>query len=181
VDLHLMLRALFPHLDASLRKPAQIFVVLNFGVSSTFTYRFAAAETFSRVLIALPSQLAQRVLTYTLPLPPLSPSQISRMIQNFAFSNRSVKSPPSCAASHPNLKPSLPRAYPCSPVLPCALTPENWCMTLKPIHPTKMVQYNEHQISFQQQQQQLKYSTYTYPRPLSRSGHICSYPHSTRT
>jgi hypothetical protein len=68
VDLHLMLRALFPHFDASLRKPAQIFVVLNFGVSSTFTYRFAAAETFSRVLIALPSQLAQRVLTYTSPL-----------------------------------------------------------------------------------------------------------------
>jgi hypothetical protein len=85
VDLHLMLRALFPHFDASLRKPAQIFVVLNFGVSSTFTYRFAAAETFSRVLIALPSQLAQRVLTYTLPLPPLAPSQISRMIQNFAL------------------------------------------------------------------------------------------------
>jgi hypothetical protein len=114
VDLHLMLRALFPHFDASLRKPAQIFVVLNFGVSSTFTYRFAAAETFSRVLIALPSQLAQRALTYTLPLRPLAPSQISRNDPELCVfqSQCQITSKLCCVAPQPQTEPAT-----CLPLL----------------------------------------------------------------
>ena len=45
VDLHPMLRTLFPHFEASLQQPAHSFVVLNSGVSSTFTYCFGASAT----------------------------------------------------------------------------------------------------------------------------------------
>jgi hypothetical protein len=117
VDLHLMLRTIFAHFEASIQQPAHSFVVLNSGVSSTFTCCFAASATSftgtRRFPFPVGPKCADSYIT-TSNSCSLTDFQDDPVLSLFQ-SQCQIASKLCCVASQPQTEPATR-----SPMLPCA-------------------------------------------------------------